>query len=491
MFVSSTNLIAVAPAGSAGPVHVTVTTAAETSATGPADQFTYRPVPAVTGVSPAAGPLAGGGTITLTGSGFTGATAVDFDADGTDSPATFAVDGDNEITARVPAGSAGTADIVVTTVGGVSATGAADQYAYVVAPGVTAISPASGYLGETLTITGTGFTGATSVTIGGTSVPFTVAGDTRITATLSLAVVAGDLLVQVTNPGGTSGAGAAADFSYAPPTVSGISESSGNAGDVITITGQGLSAATGVSFGGVAATSFTVVSDTEISTTVPAGTAGTTVDVTVAGPAGTSAAVAGDRFSYALPPVTTTTPPATPTTPPATTTTPPPPTTPPPATTTPPPAPTDVPVLGPAPAAPASAPPPVNRFTFALLGRSARRGTVTLDLRLPGAGRITVLETAWNSLLTHPARGRAHRVPKRARDRGTGLLPGADRFTFATGSATAVKGGALKLTVKPGATGKLAAASNPQRYRINVWLVYTPRGGSSSKQARLRLTLSS
>src|SRR5208283_14619 len=76
--VSATSITAVSPAGSAGTVDVTVTTPGGTSATLPADEFTYDPVPAVTGISPAAGPVAGGTTVTITGTGFTGATAVTF-----------------------------------------------------------------------------------------------------------------------------------------------------------------------------------------------------------------------------------------------------------------------------------------------------------------------------------------------------------------------------------------------------------------------------
>ena len=49
-----------------------------TSPTSAADQFTYTAAPAVTGLSPTSGPAAGGTSVTITGTGFTGATAVDF-----------------------------------------------------------------------------------------------------------------------------------------------------------------------------------------------------------------------------------------------------------------------------------------------------------------------------------------------------------------------------------------------------------------------------
>jgi YVTN family beta-propeller protein len=84
--------------------------------------------PAVTGISPSSGPQAGGTSVTITGNGFTGATAVNFGA----VPATgFTVDSDTQITATAPsAASAGTVNVTVTTAGGTSAAATADQYTY-------------------------------------------------------------------------------------------------------------------------------------------------------------------------------------------------------------------------------------------------------------------------------------------------------------------------------------------------------------------------
>ena len=81
--VNGTTITANSPAGT-GTVDVTVITPDGTSATTPSDRFTYiaaaatTAAPTVTGVSPNSGPTAGGTTVTITGSGFTGATAVDF-----------------------------------------------------------------------------------------------------------------------------------------------------------------------------------------------------------------------------------------------------------------------------------------------------------------------------------------------------------------------------------------------------------------------------
>ncbi|MFD6093974.1 phage tail tube protein [Oerskovia sp. NPDC060338] len=71
--------------------------------------------PQVTGVSPAA--AAAGELVTITGSGFLGATAVKF---GAVSAGDFEVIGGSTIVAIVPAGAAGPAAVTVTTPGGVS-----------------------------------------------------------------------------------------------------------------------------------------------------------------------------------------------------------------------------------------------------------------------------------------------------------------------------------------------------------------------------------
>jgi hypothetical protein len=65
-----------------------------------ADQFTYIG-PLVTGIAPTSGPAVGGTSVTITGSGFTGATVVNF---GTAAATTFTVDSATQITAASPSG---------------------------------------------------------------------------------------------------------------------------------------------------------------------------------------------------------------------------------------------------------------------------------------------------------------------------------------------------------------------------------------------------
>ncbi len=92
-------------------------------------------------------------------------------------------------------------------------------------------------------------------------------------------------------------AGAPARAGTGPPVVQGLSPASGPAtgGTTVTISGSGLADATAVSFGGAAAR-VQARDDSTIVATAPPG--GGTVDVTVTSGAGTSAAGAGDRFTY-------------------------------------------------------------------------------------------------------------------------------------------------------------------------------------------------
>jgi hypothetical protein len=304
---SDTSISATAPSQAAGTVDVTVTTTAGTSPSTSADQFTYTAAaaPSVTGVSPNTGDSGGGTAVTVTGSGFTGATAVSFGG----VAASFTVNSDTSLSATAPAQAAGTVDVTVTTPSGTSATGSADQFTYTAAPAptVSGITPSSGPTtgGTLVTITGVGFTGASAVSFGGVpAAGFTVDSDTLIVATAP-AEAAGTVHVTVTTPSGSSATSAADRFTYsavAGPAVMGITPAGGSTagGTPVTVSGSGFTGATGVNFGGTAASSFTVLSDTLLTATAPAATAGT-VDVTVTTPGGTSATGAADQFTYTAP----------------------------------------------------------------------------------------------------------------------------------------------------------------------------------------------
>jgi hypothetical protein len=167
--------------------------------------------PAVTLVKPASGPLAGGKTVIVNGTGFTGATAVKFGS----TTASFTVNSATKITATSPAHAAGVINVRVTTSAGTSPIVTADRYTYQNAPTVTSVSPSSGSTagGQSVTIIGTNFTGASAVKFGTTTTSYTVNSATKITAT-SPAHAAGLVNVRVVTPSGTSPIVAADHYTY-------------------------------------------------------------------------------------------------------------------------------------------------------------------------------------------------------------------------------------------------------------------------------------
>ncbi|MHB8817035.1 MAG: IPT/TIG domain-containing protein, partial [Steroidobacteraceae bacterium] len=125
-FNAPNQITATSPPGS-GTVDITMTNGVGTSLPNPpTDQFTYVAAPTVTGVSPNIGPPVGGTSVTITGTNFSGATAVRF---GGNAAGSFSVNSPTQITASSPAGT-GTVDVTITTAGGSSATSAADQFSY-------------------------------------------------------------------------------------------------------------------------------------------------------------------------------------------------------------------------------------------------------------------------------------------------------------------------------------------------------------------------
>lgn len=156
-------------------------------------------------------------------------------------------------------------------------------------PDVQAIAPASGPSagGTPVTITGVRFTGASRVTIGGVDIGNPVpVSDTEITGTTPVRP-AGPATVRVeTIMGGDDLPGG---FTYTAPAVTGVSPTHGGTGggDLLTITGQRLTGATGVTIGGNQATGFAPSSDTEVICRSPSGTAGGK-DVVITGPPGST-----------------------------------------------------------------------------------------------------------------------------------------------------------------------------------------------------------
>jgi hypothetical protein len=248
----------------------------------------FGAVPVTTKITPKSGPAAGGNTVTINGSGFKGATAVDFG----EAEASFTVVTGGSIKAIAPAGT-GKVNVTVTNPEGTSATSAADEYTYIPPePVIAGVGPAKATEkgGTSITIKGTGFTGATQVMFGSTPAKsFTVTEPTVIKAVDPAGF--GTVDVTVTSPLGTSALTPADQFTYTGvgPEVSGVTPSKGPAGGgtVVTVKGIHFLFASSVQFGGVPAASFTYNSETSITAVAPPEAVGR-VDVTVTTPYGTS-----------------------------------------------------------------------------------------------------------------------------------------------------------------------------------------------------------
>jgi len=139
----------------------------------------------------------------------------------------------------------------------------------------------TGKVGKSIGILGQGLTGTTKVTFNGTTASFTVSSDTFLTATVPAGATTG--FVNVTTPGGVLKSNR--KF-LVMPAILNFDPTSGQVGTSVTITGTSFTGATGVAFGGVAATAFSVNSDTQITATVPTGAK--TGKISVKTPGGTA-----------------------------------------------------------------------------------------------------------------------------------------------------------------------------------------------------------
>ncbi|WP_262041035.1 IPT/TIG domain-containing protein [Streptomyces sp. Isolate_219] len=194
---TDTSLTVTSPAGG-GVVPVTVTTPGGTGFLG---TFYYVPLPALTGISPAAGPVGGSDDeIVITGRNLSGAIDVYFGS----TRAVIQSVSDAQVTVRA-AGAPGPGGVAVTVItAGGSAGGL--TYTYVNQPTVTGISPNTGPTsgGTVVTITGTDLTYTDQVTFNGVLAPFEVISDTSVIATSPPSGAAGTVDVTVTGPDGST-----------------------------------------------------------------------------------------------------------------------------------------------------------------------------------------------------------------------------------------------------------------------------------------------
>lgn len=293
-------------------------------------------VPTITTLSTKSGPVTGGTTVTVTGSGFVSGATVSFIEESGGSPTanndvlagkSVSVTNSTSLTVVTPSIIDGSTYFVeVTTPSGSTPLSTSAVFSFQpTTPTISAISTTSGTTagGSSLTITGTGYTTGAVVTFteesGGTPVSPAVTAtgsDLSITSSTSLSVVtpavsaAGSYFVTVTTTGGTSTESTSYVISLTGliPTVSSVSPSSGShsGGTTITITGTGfvtgstvaLVPAYGNHYNDLTCNTVTVASGTAITCITPAGTNGYSYYVEVTNPTGTSSNDVTYSYTY-------------------------------------------------------------------------------------------------------------------------------------------------------------------------------------------------
>ena len=255
--------------------------------------FTVTTVPSLLSIAPTSGPV--GSTVALNGANLTGTTAIIFAGTASNTVTTgFAVNAaGTQITGIVVPTGAITGNVSATTPGGTT-----NGVAFAVtlpAPVLSSLTPTSGPVGTSVTISGTNLGGATSVSFNGAA-QATIASNT--TTSLVVAVPSGATTgnVTVTTPGGTSN-GVAFTVTAAVPTISSFAPTFTKSGQTVTVTGTNLTGATGLTFSGVSQPTFTVnAAGTQLSAVVPYANLTTspdltsgTIAVTTPGGTGTSA----------------------------------------------------------------------------------------------------------------------------------------------------------------------------------------------------------
>ncbi|MFI1965209.1 IPT/TIG domain-containing protein [Streptomyces pathocidini] len=234
-------------------------------------------------ITPNQGATGGGDTVTITGTNLANATAVHFGEE----LATITGNTPTSVTVTSPSG-CGAVDTTVTTSAGTSTP---LSFFYLKSPVVTSVEPDSGAVagGDTITIRGSGLSGATSVDFGGTPVAPTVVSDSEITV-VTPATAAGDVVLTVSTPGGLFDN---LVFGFVdPPTAASFTPLVGPAagGQMVDITGTDLTTASGVStvtsvtFGVTPATFFYGLTSTRLAVLTPAqATGAVTISLTTTG----------------------------------------------------------------------------------------------------------------------------------------------------------------------------------------------------------------
>ncbi len=204
--VSTTELRVTVPAGTAGAAGLRIVTPGGTSTVEAAGTFTRvaPAAPVLTSIVPASGLTYVRTPVVITGENFTDSTRLTVGGVSVSYTRVSAT----QVKVILPVHAAGPVDVRLTTPGGTTATGPQAQFTYNAPPkpGVTALSVSSAVLkaNTPLTITGTGFGGASRVYVGTVAVSFSRVSDTQLKLTVPARTTGGSAPITVVTPGGTS-----------------------------------------------------------------------------------------------------------------------------------------------------------------------------------------------------------------------------------------------------------------------------------------------
>ena len=154
-------------------------------------------------------------------------------------------------------------------------------------PAFVSLLPDSGKVGKVIEFLGQGFvSGKTTVSFNGTAAKPTVVSSTYLTAPVPNGATTASVTVT------TSGVTLTSNRIFrVTPQITSFKPTSGAVGTVVTITGVSLIQTKKVTFGGVAATSFSITSDLQVKATVPTGAKTGKIVITTPGGTATSPGV--------------------------------------------------------------------------------------------------------------------------------------------------------------------------------------------------------
>ena len=263
--------------------------------------------PTLTRVEPDNDMVTGGANVRIIGENFQDGATVTI---GGNAASNVIFDSPTELIVDVPAGTAGSADVVVTNPGGQSST-LVGGFTYIeLSPILTRVEPDEDMVdgGANVRIIGENFQDGATVIIGGnaaSNVIFVSPTELAVEAPMG---TAGSADVVVTNPDDQSST-LAGGFTYTelpPPTLTRVEPDNDvvTGGATIKIIGENFQDGATVTIGGNAASNVIFVSPTELEVEAPAGVAGS-VDVVVTNPDGKSDTLAGGFTYTPLPPTLT------------------------------------------------------------------------------------------------------------------------------------------------------------------------------------------